>query len=925
MAQGISRGSREAQQFIKDSFHSKHQGIEGKGYKERAQFGDNVLRSLFREDELFHFKKTMLKDRAAEDRTHTIEAIEHKAESMLNGLKAHAEDRKMTMHAITSIQSVLSSIKPSEVSSIKNPLLRSLTTIKHGLGNKKQAVVYFAHQVLSNPSYFFGDVKQAKSFISLFLRKNGLGSLARRLRGRGRRRFQRVMNRLAKMGDGFDNASAPKTGLNRKPSSMSSKKTPRVDAKEQSVETKAPKGSIPKDKAVNAAPPAPGQPLAGNMPKVTMEEIDSLLAEVNGAPAVNVPAMPVGIRDQSLEGLAKELEALGVNPHDHPDVSGVSVDDLERMLAELEGNNDVPVANIPPPPALPPRNVARANNNAGGPNVEMDDLDRMLAEFEGNNGAPASNPPPAPVPGNANNAAGNIPPPPPPPPPPGSIPQPGNQAANKGSTGRVVVKGEDIQDINELIPSKPATANSKPSLEKCAVSPAAIDKVAPAIFEALSMERILKLTPEHIVRLTAEQQAALSPELVGDLCYKAAKEGRLSFNEQQEAKLCRKLLVGLDPALVRAKLEASTNPAHKLYLQEKSIGGKPSSELDILYKKTRREDFGLPYQENETVSRMSPEQLQESQNKQQAGAGGGVADLLANIRAGATLKPVTGSAQDLGDTGSQNPGPDSTKPAPTIAGGAGFNTSMLNNRDASINIPEDDMSDDDDWEDEDNIASTNNDQAKSHANPPNDSTKEAALGNRDVPNPMGGVDNTDLAPRDEEEDKAPESTEVKIAQTAVKTIDIQFKMSDIQKNVDIKDTIRSSLEEIVQTRRDSNMPELSEQAFQKLERDLEGIALTDFREHKKDWLEAAQTAAHKQTLAAVVQGIASGRTEEEMQAEANTIAQTFAENALIKRFSVLVQDEKNRMIKTLATNNALGNRRRVMEDDEADEVDDWDD
>lgn len=851
MAQGISRGSREAQQFLKNSLNPNLKDIEGKGYKERAQFGDNVLRSLFGENELFHFKKTMLKDRAAEDRTHTIEAIEHKAEAMMNGLKTHAEDRKMAMQAITSIQSVLSGIKPSEVSSIKNPLLRSLATIKHRLGNKKQAAASFAYQVLSNPTYFFGDAKQAKSFISLFLRKNGLRISGRMLRGRGQRRFQKVMKSLAKMADGFDNASAPKTALNRKPSSISSKKTPRIDAKEQSVETKAQKGSIPKDKAVNAAPPAPGQPLAGNTPKVIMEEIDSLLDELegnNGAPASNPPSGPV------------------------------------------PGNANNVAVSIPPSPPPPPIMV---NGRVVNPVVNI---------------------PPAP----GQPLAGNIPPPPPPPP-------PGNVArANNQPNGRVSIKGEDIQDINELIPFKPATANSRPSLEKCAVSPAAIDKVAPAIFESLTMERILKLTPEHVVRLTEEQQAALSPELIGDLCYKAGKEGRLSFNEQQEAKLCRKLLVGLDPALVRAKLEASTNPAHKLYLQDKIIGGNPSSELDIVYKKIRREDFGLPYQDNETVSRMSPEQLQESQNKQQAGAGGGVADLLANIRAGATLKPVAGSAQSSGQTGSQNPGPDSAKPEPTIGGGGVFNTSMLGNRDASnIDIPEDDMSDDEDWDDDD-VGNANDDQLNSAANPLNASEKEALSENGD-PNAMGGVDNSDLNPFENVQNKPAEGPEVKIAETAAKAIDIQFKMSDIQKNLDIKDTIRRSLEEIVQARRDSNMPELSEQAFQKLERDLEGIALTDFREHKKDWLEAAQTAAHKQTLAAVVQAIASGKTEEEIQTEANTIAQTFAENALIKRLSGLVQDEKNRIIKTLATHNALGNRRRAMDDDEADEVDDWDD
>ncbi len=906
MAQGISRGSREAQQFLKDSFQSKHQGIEGKGYKERAEFGDNVLRSLFGENELFHFKKTMLKNRAAEDRTHTIEAVEHKAEAMLNGLKAHAEDSKMAMHAITSIKSVLSGISPSEVNAIKNPLLRNLATIKHGLGNKKEAAASFAHQVLSNPTYFFGDAKQAKSFINLFLKKNGLGRLGRMLRGRGQRRLQRVMDRLAKMSDGFDKPSVKTTGSDSKQSSISSQKTPRVDAKERSGQ---PAGNIPpaavvaqpgnvnngaaanipnppppppiivNGRVVNPVaniPPAPGQAVGGKIPPAPPPPPPpGMNGRVN--PASNIPPMPVGIRDQSLEGLAKELEALGVNPNDHLDVSGVSVDDLDRMMAELEG---IPAANIPPArqqaeadelqksfeiyeermrqqrEAIESAQQQAENTEAYNASPEaaasMEELDRMMAELEGNPGVPAVNIPPAPPPptivnGRVVNPVANIPPAPgqalagnippaPPPPPPGNIFQPAADRAR----GRVELKGEDIQDINELVPLKPATANSRPSLEKCAVSPAAIGKVAPAIFESLSMERILKLSPEHIVRLTAEQQAALSPELIGDICYKAAKEGRLSFNEQQETKLCRKLLVGLDPDLVRAKLQASSNRVHADYLKENNTGGRITTAVERLYRTIRREDFGLPYQNNEAISRLSPEQLAASVNKQVSDADASRNSLLDNINQGGF------KLNKVPDKSKAEQGSNSDNTAQT--GSVPFNASLLNR--AQNNQPKTEVE--------------KNDKVEG---------KE----------PAG-----DAIPEDEnidefEDEKSPAQViQDRILENATSSIKTGYGVVDFEKNETIGYTIRECLnrinEEIEKLKEiDPDSKRNLEVEKNTIERTLLGLLSVDEFVKLKV---AASRAAREAASSIVAEGMDSGETEENIQAEANAAAQEAAQKAV---------------------------------------------
>lgn len=900
MAQGISRGSREAQQFLNISLHSNMHDIQGKGYKERAEFGSNLLLG---EDELFHFKKTELKNRAAEDKTHTIEAVEHKAEMILNGLKSSAHSSSMMMHAISSIEKVLSDVKPSEMGAIKNTMLRSLATIKHGVGDTEAALAAFANHVMSNPSYFFTDPKQAKLFVRIFLRSNGLSGVARMLRTRNKRRLETAMRKLTKMAEPFYNSIAPKPDTSRK--------LPALSAKKQLVQ---PVVNAPADPLAieerPIAPPAVNVPVADQNRVVVPAGIPPAPPPPKQVAQVRRVEGPVAHDEISLDGLTRELEELGVNMENPPNIDGLTIEDLERMPAELDGqpdpgNNRQPINNennagaqaagIPPAPELPPGGLF---NRPGRPN------NGPAANGEGSQ--PSEN---ASMEENTGPQPGNIPPAPPPPPAP--------PRANRG------VKPEDIKDRNGLVPIKPATKDGPPSVENCTVAPEDISRVQSAVFRELEMDRMLKLKPEHVAHLTAEQQAELSPELIGDLCYKANREGRLSYQQSQETKACRKLLICLDPEVVKAKLQASSNPAHATYLNENTTGGTVSTALDRLYKTIRREDFGLVYENDEAVSRLTPEQLVASANRQAAEAGAGRSSLLDSINQGGFKLRTAADAQNR----PEHNGPGAAKN--TVAGGAGFNASLLENAQRGqvenqnqnqanqVDILE---SDEDDWEDEDNrdedlninpLANRRNEEAGENAN------SSAA----------GEVANNNEANPNQNNEQRAEAPEVKITEEAVKAINISFKLVDIQKNVDIEATVNGSLDAVKRTRAELNMPDLSERELERLEGDLKGIAMIFFRENKEEWLAIAQAAARKEGLKATQAALDLGKTEEEIQNEVNKLAQESAEKALIKHLQDLVEERTNGITQKLTTDKALEDRRKNIykEDEDDDAVDDWDD
>lgn len=214
MAQGIRKGSPEAKQFLDKTLTPHYKGIESSDYTERAKVGGEFLQSLFTKKELQYFQKTELKQiekelkqREAQDQTRTIAATEHKAETMLNAFKSNHNEGpfiKGALRSLEHIQAVFKGINPADIQVLKNPLLQNLASLACGHNNKKNAAAAFASQVLQNPTYLFSDQRQAKLFLSRFLRQQGLGSLSRLLRRRGERAHKRVMAKIEEFKGAFD-------------------------------------------------------------------------------------------------------------------------------------------------------------------------------------------------------------------------------------------------------------------------------------------------------------------------------------------------------------------------------------------------------------------------------------------------------------------------------------------------------------------------------------------------------------------------------------------------------------------------------------------------------------------------------------------------------------------------------------------------
>lgn len=208
MAQGIQKGSTEAKQFLRQTVSPQHTGIERSPYPERAKVAGDLLQNLLDPKELHYFRKVELKhiekeleQRDAQDRTRTVEAREHKAEAMLNAFKSSQgkNSRRWIKNAFTSlghVKEVFQGMVPADIRLIKNPFLKSLASLACGYGSKKDGAAAFASQVLRNPSYLFADLRQAKLFLSRFLRQNGLGSLSSMIRRRGQRAQHKVMEKL---------------------------------------------------------------------------------------------------------------------------------------------------------------------------------------------------------------------------------------------------------------------------------------------------------------------------------------------------------------------------------------------------------------------------------------------------------------------------------------------------------------------------------------------------------------------------------------------------------------------------------------------------------------------------------------------------------------------------------------------------------
>ncbi len=1061
MAQGIPKGSPKASRFLEKTLSPQHQGIERGQYPERTKLAGNLLKSPFDKQELHDFQKTefkqikkVLPQRETRDRTRTVEAIEYKAEAMLNAFKtSQVEGRRFIKNAfnyLVHIQDVFKGVDLADIQSIKNPLLQSLASLKRGYGNKKDAAASFASQVLSNPTYLFADLRQAKFFLSRFLRKHRLSGISRMLRRRSYRAQQNVMKKLQGYNAAFRRSIKvlPKLKRAKKPfvpslyvkdqKSRTEKQIvgsqtqmmSRQKQEEQQIasrrdselvvpvlETISPL-SVPGEQLIKKEPPQP--PTLSTLQHSAIQNSAIKLAEhpmVSDASLTRDNAIPkappfpgvIKPEDVSLDELEQMVADVGpvypisnaakINPS--PVQTGaMSIEDLDAMLGELEDliplpfntvqgqsqlktqlpENLQPAMVFKPLPALPSttdEKLDRLFSELGGGdavaanfNRDEEALNRLLAELEdleqpykpgisklaqGQSDGNTVPPPPPSVPmwngkafvkeGPAHPSQGNpvngnhdtpdapplpgslgiaIPPPPPPPPLLGAAPQP------KPAGSRARVAAEGIKTLNELVPVKPADHSGKGSMGQCEIAPQDMPKVQESVFRDLTIDKIKAFSPEQIASLTEEQQKAMPTAVIHLIVARAMQApSGLTAEQREEPNIARKALACLDPRFVREKLEHSPDLSHQLYIQPKFIQGRPTDDLNNLYKSIRREVFHLPYKPGEALSRLSPEQLAESQAKQKSLGNMNTQDLFSQIHAGKELKKTVplkeASEQHSMDSASS---PENTKEkAPKVGDGAVFNDDLLNkgmhrgdaasmpSQQPSVDIPEADAGD---WEDdeEQDADEPKTDHDNSSPAGSNKELGQAEAGTRDKLHP-------NIQP---EAGPMPERPEVAIAEAATQAVQIAYKMRDIQKNVDLAAAVEQAVEAMVQVRRDEKMQALSDAELKQLSGNLESIALAFYREKQKEWMKAAQIAARKAAQDAAAEAIRLKKSQEETQATAQQAAQVAAEKAVMKAIATAVKDHNGAQINALIKSNHLGSRRRaVEEDDESNNTEDDDD
>lgn len=1029
MAQGISKGSAETRQSLDKTLSHKYKGIENNPYQERAKLGGEFLQSFFNKEELHYFRKTELKQiekelkqREAQDRTRTIEARERKAEAMLNAFKSsQVEGRRFIKNAFDQlghIQDVFKGMNLAGIQAIKNPLLQSLASLAGGYGNKKDAAASFASQVLKNPTSLFADFRQAKFFVSRFLRQHGLGSLSRMLRRRGRRAQEKITERLQGYQAAFhrsveglskqkrskkvfvppptrqepkppaanqikETANPQKAGEEKKPTGSSDLLGPAVES--------VPTLSAPVAQSIKNMPPPPPPLLAIKNSTIRPAEVPAVSGQlVTGNNAIpKAPPLPGAIKPEaiSLDELEQRVidlrpidpipTATGINPPPLQ-LGAISMDDLDAMLVELEDVSPLPfnaaigpsqlkaqfpeklqpemvVKPLPIVPSTTDEELDRLFTELGGGdlvaanfNRDEEALNRLLAELEDleqpykpsiskNGKAFAEEGPAHPSQGNPVNGNHDIPdapplpgnpgiaiPPPPPPPPLGAAPKP------KPAGSRARVAAEGIKTLNELVPVKPADNKGRPSIGKCEIAPQDIHKVQESVFQNLSIDKLKAFSPEQIASLTEEQQKAIPAAVISLVVARAMQApGGLNSEQREERNTARKALACLDPKIVREALEKSQERAHKLYIEPKTVRGTQTDDLTMAYREIRRDVFKTPYKPGEALSRLTPEQIAESKVKQQASNGANPQNLFDQIHAGKVLKKtvIVNQAAGQSPAGLSSSTENTKEKMPKTGDGAVFSDDVLNkgmNRAAEapkpskqpmVDLPE---SDDSEWEDD-----GGEDSGKPKAN------------NKNSPHASGDEElgQAEIETRDEfhldiqpEAAPMPEKPEVAIAEAATQAVQIGYKMSDIQKNVDLAVTVEQAVEAMVQTRRDEKMQALSDIELKQLSGNLESIALTFYRENQIEWMKNAQIAARKAAQDAAVEAIRLGKSQEETQATAQDAAQVAAEKAVIKAVATAVKDHNDAQINALIKSNTLGNRRRAVEDDdESNNADDDDD
>ncbi len=1024
MAQGIRRGSAETRQSLDKTLSHKDKGIENNPYQERAKLGGEFLQSLFNKEELHYFRKTELKQiekelkqRGAQDRTRTIEARERKTEAMLNAFKSsQVEGRRFIKNAFDQlghIQDVFKGMNLAGIQAIKNPLLQSLASLACRYGNKKDAAALFASQVLKNPTSLFADFRQAKFFVSRFLRQHGLGSLSRMLRRRGRHAQEKITERLQGYQAAFHRSVE---GLSKQKRSKKvfvsppTRQEPKPPAANQIKETanpqkageeKKPTGSLDLLGPAVESVPTLSAPIAQSIQNMPLPP-PTLLAIKNSAirpaevPAVSgqsvtgnnaipkAPPLPNAIKpeDISLDELEQMVLGLGspaapgVN---HPPLQpeNMRIEDLDAMLRELEQGSPLsfngvpgqgqpkvqPLANLQPEtiakplPVVPSttdeeldRWMADLGEAPGGTNLSMDDdeLNRLLAELEQPSvkkplnspqtqevrmesfipdapPLPGAIPPPPSRPPEWNPAP-NIPPPPPPPPLAGVGKAP--QGQPKGS--QTIVAAEAIKTLNELVPVKLADNKGRPSIGKCEIAPQDIHKVQESVFRDLTIDQVKAFSPEQIASLTEDQQKAIPAAVISLVVARAMQApGGLNSEQREERNTARKALACLDPRFVREALEKSQERAHKLYIEPKTVRGTQTDDLTMAYREIRRDVFKTPYKPGEVLSRLTPGQIAESKAKQQASNGANPQNLFDQIHAGKVLKKtvIVNQASGQSPAGLSSSTENTKEKIPKAGDGAVFSDDVLNkgmNRAAEapkpskqpmVDLPE---SDDSEWEDD-----GGEDSGKPKANNKNSlhASMDEELGQAEIET-MDEF-HLDIQP---EAAPMPEKPEVAIAEAATQAVQIGYKMSDIQKNVDLAVTVEQAVEAMVQTRRDEKMQALSDIELKQLSGNLESIALTFYRENQIEWMKNAQIAARKAAQDASVEAIRLGKSQEETQATAQDAAQVAAEKAVIKAVATAVKDHNDAQINALIKSNTLGNRRRAVEDDdESNNADDDDD